>query len=169
MNGIEDIIKKLDLKPLSGEGGYFKETYRSNIYVSINLGNDKKIVSRNLQTAIYYFITPKDFSALHRLKSDEIFHFYAGDPVEMIQISEDGVMKKIIIGSDIMNNQLPQVVVPNGTWQGTRLLPGGKWALLGTTVSPGFEFSDFELGNREELLKLFPQFTNEIILFTHNK
>ncbi len=166
-NKIESIIKKLDLKPLPDEGGYFCETYRSKIYAPIQINDDKKEISRNLGTAIYYLITPDSFSALHKVKSDEIFHFYVGDPVEMLQIFEDGKIKKIIMGSDFINNQEPQVLAPANIWQGTRLCEGGKWALLGTTVTPGFEFIDFELGNRNNLLNQFPNLKNEIIKFTH--
>ena len=86
MNEIEGIIKKLNLKPLPDEGGYFRETYRSKISAPVRFKNDKEAVSRNLGTAIYYLVTPDSFSALHKVKSDEMFHFYAGDPVEIIQI-----------------------------------------------------------------------------------
>jgi predicted cupin superfamily sugar epimerase len=145
----QEIIAKLNLEPLAGEGGYFRLSYRSE-----------------QSSAIYYLVTPKDFSALHRLKGTEIFHFYAGDAVEMVQICESGDLKKLTIGSDIMNGMEPQVVVPAKVWQGARLAEGGKWALLGTTMAPRFEYGDFELGNREKLIELFPKFTDEIKAFT---
>ena len=165
MNEIEGIIKKLNLKPLPDEGGYFRETYRSKISAQVWFKNDKEAVSRNFGTAIYYLVTPDSFSALHKVKSDEMFHFYAGDPVEIIQIFEGGKTRKIIMGSDFINNQEPQVLVSAGVWQGTRLQEGGKWALLGTTVAPGFEFIDFELGNKNKLLKQFPNLKNEILKY----
>ncbi|MCK5584159.1 MAG: cupin domain-containing protein, partial [Elusimicrobiales bacterium] len=152
-------------KPLPDEGGYFRETYRSKISAPVRFKNDKEAVSRNLGIAIYYLVTPDSFSALHKVKSDEMFHFYAGDPVEIIQIFEGGKTRKIIMGSDFINNQEPQVLVSAGVWQGTRLQEGGKWALLGTTVAPGFEFIDFELGNRNKLLKQFPNLKNEILKY----
>jgi predicted cupin superfamily sugar epimerase len=145
----QEIISKLNLEPLAGEGGYFRLNYQSE-----------------QASAIYYLVTPKDFSALHRLKGDEIFHFYAGDPVEMVQLSADGALKKTIIGSDFMNGMEPQVVVPAQVWQGIRLVEGGKWALLGTTMAPRFEYEDFELGNREKLSELFPKFAEVIKAFT---
>ncbi len=163
----EEIIKKLNLQPLPGEGGYFRQTYKSDdpgISAS-DFGIDSPS-PRHLATAIYYLVTPGSFSALHRIKSDEIFHFYAGTPVEMIQIDENGQLTRLVMGSDVMNGQLPQVVVPKGTWQATRLMDGKNWALLGTTVSPGFEFEDFEMGEREDLIKAFPQLRNDIIRFT---
>lgn len=137
---VEQIIKKLDLAPLEGEGGYFRNTYRTAH-----------------GSAIYYLVTPNDFSALHRLKHDEIFHFYSGDPVEMIQINPQGDLKKITLGSDFLNGMEPQSIVTAGIWQGARLKPGGQWALLGTTMTPRFEYSEFELGSQAELQKQFPQ------------
>lgn len=163
----DDVIKILDLKPLPEEGGYFRETYRSakvNAPASvfgIN-SNDPRVIS----TAIYYLVRPESFSALHRIKSDEVFHFYAGDPVEMIQIDEDGNLAEFTIGSDIFNGETPQVVVRRGVWQGLKLKEGGSWALMGTTVSPGFEFEDFEVGDRAQLIKTFPQLSHDIIKFT---
>ena len=162
----QDIVKKLNLKPLPGEGGFYYETYRSETDVpSRLLGLDGKD-TRHVSTAIYYLVTPESFSALHRVKSDEIFHFYAGDPVEMIQIDPNGNILRITIGSDIMNGEQPQVLVPKGSWQALKLRDGGSWSLMGTTVSPGFEFEDFELGSRDELLNTFPQLREDIIRYT---
>ena len=124
---------------------------------------------RTSSTAIYYLVTPDDFSALHKVASDEIFHFYSGDPVEMIQIDEDGKLTHHTLGSDIFKGQSPQVVVRHGVWQGLRLKHGGAWALMGTTVSPGFEFEDFVLGGRDELTKAFPQHRDDIIRFTRGE
>ena len=155
----EDVIKKFDLKPLPEEGGYYRETYRSSKLIKDN--NDDKSAS----TAIFYMVTPADFSALHRIKYDEIFHFYGGDPVEMIQIDENGELKTIEIGSP--NQGLDcQVIVPAQVWQGLRLKNGGHWALLGTTVAPGFEFKDFEIKSRNELSAIFPTHTQIITSYT---
>jgi predicted cupin superfamily sugar epimerase len=96
---------------------------------------------------------------MHRLSSDEIWHFYMGDPVEMLQLSEPSVGRIVALGTDIARGMRPQVYVPRGAWQGARLLPGGKFALLGATVSPGFEFADFELAKREPLLAAHPEFS----------
>ena len=99
---------------------------------------------------------------MHRLQSDEVFHFYMGDPVEMLQIKPDGVGEIVIIGKDLMNNEKPQVVVARNMWQGARLCEGGKYALLGTTVAPSFEFIDYEDGDRDTLIKLCPAYEENI-------
>lgn len=163
----KDIIAKLDLKPLPEEGGYYRETYRGNgVPISARIFGIDSDTTRCTSTGIYYLVVPESFSALHRVKSDEMFHFYSGDPAEMIQISPEGKIEKFILGSNFMNGESPQVLVRRGHWQGLRLRSGGKWALMGTTVAPGFEFEDFEVGHREEMLKLFPQHRNDIIRFT---
>jgi predicted cupin superfamily sugar epimerase len=93
---------------------------------------------------------------LHRLKSEEVFHFYMGDPVEMLHLYPDGRAETVLLGPDLVNGQTPQVVVPAGVWQGARLAEGGQVALLGCTVSPGFEFIDYEHGRRADLLEGWP-------------
>lgn len=163
----QEIIQRLDLRPLPEEGGYYRETYRGNA-ASIparTFGIDAN-TDRTVSTAIYYLVVPESFSALHRVKSDEIFHFYSGDTVEMIQIDERGNLERFILGNNIFNGEQPQVIVPRGVWQALRLKPGGRWSLMGTTVAPGFEFEDFEVGNREQLIQTFPQHREDIIRFT---
>ena len=163
-----EVIKALNLKPHPGEGGYYRETYRSEkVDAPATVFGIDSVNPRVISTAIYYLIVPNSFSALHRIKSDEVFHFYGGDPVEMIQIDERGKLTRFTLGPEILKGQTPQVVVRRGMWQGLRLLNGGEWALMGTTVSPGFEFEDFELGNRDKLTKIYPQHCNEILRFTH--
>ena len=159
----EDVIKKLGLKPLPGEGGFYAETHRDEMEVSTDNGSPQ---NRIAGTAIYYLVTPDSFSALHRLPSDEIFHFYGGDPVEMIQITEDGKMSRFTLGSDFMNGQQVQVVVPKGVWQATKLLHGGKWALMGTTVAPGFEFQDLEMADPRVLSERYPSLCKAILSHT---
>ena len=155
----ERIIEILGLEPLPVEGGYYRETYRSAEVISLpGRYNGPRLTG----SAIYYLITPETFSSLHRLTSDEIFHFYLGDPVEMLQLFEDGTGKIIKIGNDIENGCFPQAVVPKHTWQGTRLVDGGKFALMGTTMAPGFEFDDFVAGEREELVGRYPEFAEHI-------
>ena len=142
----DELISALNLEPLPMEGGWFRETYRS-----ANQVGDKA-----LATAIYYLITPTSFSRMHRLPSDELFHFYLGDAVEQLQLFRDGAGRILTLGADIAAGQQPQSLVPAGTWQGTRLCYGGQFALLGTTMSPGFEFTDFEAGDCDELTKAYP-------------
>src|SRR3954469_16183139 len=104
-------------------------------------------------TAIYFLLTPETFSAMHRLPTDEVLHFYMGDPVEMFQITADGRGTMIIMGHALKGGQVPQLLIPGNHWQGARLAPGGMWALLGTTVAPGFEFADYEHGSRDALVE----------------
>jgi predicted cupin superfamily sugar epimerase len=151
----EEIIKLFKMLPLPDEGGYYAETYRSD--EKIFSLPDRYIGTRNFSTAILYLITPDSFSKLHKVKSDEIFHFHLGDPVEMLQIDENGNSRIEILGTDILNNQKPQVIVPKDIWQGTKLIEGGKFALLGCTVAPGFEFSDYQHGEKDALINQFPR------------
>jgi len=160
------IITLFNLKPHPEEGGYFAETYRSSETLSEKALPSRYKGIRSFGTAIYYLLTPEIFSVMHRLQSDEIFHFYLGDPVEILQLRPDGPGKVITIGSDILNGMQPQVLVPRGVWQGARLIKGGKFALLGTTVSPGFELADYEPGQREELANSHPRFRDLITALT---
>lgn len=163
----EDVIRQLDLKPLPEEGGYYRETYReADIAVPARSVGIDSPTNRVASTAIYYLLVPQSFSALHRIKSDEIFHFYSGDPVEMIQIDALGNLTTYTLGANIFKGEIPQVVVPKGAWQALRLKPGGAWALMGTTVAPGFEFEDFEVGERQSMLNQFPQHRDAIIKFS---
>lgn len=156
----------LGLKPLPEEGGFFVETYRADSRLSpACLGGDYD-GERALSTAIYYLLTPDTFSAMHRLRSDEIFHFYLGDPVEMLQLHPNGRIEEIVLGNDIRARHRQQVLVPAGTWQGAVLVDGGSYALLGTTVAPAFEFADFELGDRAKLTSLYPAASKVIARLT---
>jgi uncharacterized protein len=154
----EELIRVLQLQPHPREGGFFRETYRAAETVPGESLADRYSGPRSHGTAIYYLLTPTTFSALHRLASDEIFHFYAGDPVRMLQLFPDGSGKTILLGSDATRGQSPQVVVPRGVWQGSALEPGGAYALLGCTVAPGFEYADYETGRREELRGQYSEF-----------
>lgn len=136
----DDLIRLLSLEPLPVEGGFFRETYRSAY-----------------STAIYYLLTPDTYSAIHRLPSAEVFHFYYGDPVQMLLLPQDGDARVVLLGNDPDGVFNPQVVVPAGVWQGSCLAEGGRLALLGTTVSPAFEFSDLEPGDAALLSSLFPR------------
>lgn len=137
----ETLIRQLDLQPLPGEGGCFRQTW-----ILPSTDGDPP-----LGTAILYLITPESFSALHRLDADEIFHFYLGDACEQIVIDANGEAHIGILGPDLLAGQQVQTVVPRGSWQGTRLLPGGAWALVGTTMTPGYHQDGFELATRADL------------------
>jgi predicted cupin superfamily sugar epimerase len=154
----EQIIELFGMKPLPGEGGYYVETYRSREKIA-RIG----LTERNFGSAILYLLTPDTFSALHRLRSDEIFHFYLGDTVTMLQLHPDGTGEVITLGQDILNGQRVQVTVPKDTWQGCMLNEGGRFALMGTTVAPAFEFADFEAASRDKLLKQYTDHRDLIV------
>lgn len=162
----EDIIAKLGLQPHPVEGGYYRETWRSEDQIPRNALPPRYHGPRHAGTCIYYLLTPENFSALHRLATDEVFHFYVGDSVEMLQLLQDGSGRRVRLGSDIAAGMLPQVVVPRGVWQGTRLLEGGRCALLGTTVSPGFQPDDYEHGDMDRLSREYPAFETLIGVLT---
>jgi predicted cupin superfamily sugar epimerase len=153
---VEALRALLGLTPHPVEGGYFVETYRSAERLPGAALPSRYAGARALGTAIYYLLTPETFSAMHRLASDEIFHFYVGDPVEMLQLWPDGSHRVVVIGPDLEAGERPQVIVPRGIWQGARLRPGGRLALLGTTVAPGFDYADYETGRRADLLASHP-------------
>ena len=134
----DEVIALLGLEPLPGEGGWFRQTW-------IAPGSEPGATP--VGTAIYYLVTPDSWSALHRLQDDEVFHFYLGDPCTMLTVSPDGELQEIRLGSDIGAGDYVQHVVPAGWWQGTQLARGGRWALLGTTMAPGFHPDIFELAS----------------------
>lgn len=151
-----DIIRLLHLEPLPREGGWYRETYRSLLRAADG--------SRSAGTAIYYLLTPDTYSALHRLPTDEVFHFYLGDPVDMLQLGptprEGG--RIVTLGADILAGQVLQTVVPAGVWQGSILRADGAFALMGTTMAPGFDFADYEGADRASLTAAFPDFAERI-------
>ncbi|HEX3569769.1 MAG TPA: cupin domain-containing protein [Acidobacteriaceae bacterium] len=163
----EDVKKLLGLKPHPREGGWYVRTYEAAELVAVEAFADGRYAgARRTGTAIYYLLEPDTFSEMHRLQSDEVFHFYAGDAVEMLRLREGGRGATIEIGNDLLRGQRPQAVVERGVWQGSRLVKGGRWALLGCTVSPGFEFEDYETGERAKLSAGWPEFAEEIKALT---
>lgn len=142
---IERLIQRLNLRP-HPEGGYFRETYR----------HPQAFGGRALATAIYFLVTAVSPSRMHRVASDEMWHFYCGDPLEMLQLAADGASSLCRIGIDVEHGEAPQVLVPAGAWQGTRVAPGGRFALIGATVVPGFDFADFTMGERAALTRAYP-------------
>jgi predicted cupin superfamily sugar epimerase len=146
----EEIKSLLKLEPHPIEGGWFRRTYTSGGTVDLPRG------ARAQGTAIYYLLEPGTFSELHVLDSDEIFHFYLGAPVELLQLFPDGRSAVFTLGPDLAAGQEVQVVVPAGVWQGTRLIGDGKLALLGCTVTPGFDFADYRNAPAAELIAKWP-------------
>jgi hypothetical protein len=145
-----EIKALLHLEPHPVEGGCYRRTYASAGMVELPRG------LRHQGTAIYYLLEPRTFSEMHMLDSDEIFHFYLGDPVEMLQLYPDGRSAAFTLGPDLAAGQQVQLVVQAGVWQGTRLAGEGKVALLGCTVTPGFDFADYHSGSYAQLAEKWP-------------
>lgn len=169
-----DVITHLGLEPLAIEGGYFRETYRAPLVVPASALPELFDGPRCLATAIYYLLTPESFSTLHRVASDEVFHFYAGDAVQMLQLLPDGGGRIVTIGNNLAAGHQPQMVVPAGVVQGCRLAPPtaaspeepAGWALLGCTVAPGFEYADFVAADRARTSAEYPEFAELIAALT---
>jgi predicted cupin superfamily sugar epimerase len=152
----DEVKALLGLQPHPQEGGWYVRTWEAAEFVEASAFQDARYDGpRRTSTAIYYLLEPHTFSEMHLLQSDEIFHHYLGDAVEMLQLFEDGSSRVTVIGKDIAAGQTVQHVVPRGVWQGSRLLEGA-WALLGCTVSPGFEFVDYRDASAEELIAKWP-------------
>lgn len=163
----DEIKKILGLVPHPREGGHYIRTYESGELIPASAFADRRYPTpRHTATAIYYLLEPTTFSEMHRLQSDELFHFYLGDPVEMLQLHPDGAGSVIRIGNRLALGERPQVTVPRGTIQGSRLVSGGAWALLGCTVSPGFEFADYEAFSRADICARWPAFRQLITELT---
>lgn len=156
----DEIKRRLQLIPHPLEGGHFRRTYTSALEVAAPQG------PRPAGTAIYYLLETGGFSEMHVLASDEVFHFYIGDPVEMLQLHPGGRSSLFTLGPDLPAGQHVQLVVPAGVWQGTRLIGDGKVALLGCTVTPGFDFADYRSGSFAELAAQWPDQADRIRALT---
>ena len=151
-------IERLDLRP-HPEGGYFRETYRASETIAAAGLPERFAGARPFATAIYFLLTTDAFSAFHRIRSDELWHFYAGGPVTLAILDADGKgqLATRSLGRDPARGESLQVVVPAGAWFAAEVAPTGAYALVGCTVAPGFDFADFELAARASLLERYPQ------------
>jgi predicted cupin superfamily sugar epimerase len=156
MKKAEYYIKTLGLEK-HPEGGWFKEVYRSDELIQKEHLPERFSGSRHHSTSIYFMLTSDTFSAFHRIKSDELWHFYKGSPVTIYMIDDAGKYSEILLGDDPDGGESFQCVIPAGVWFGAKVNLPDSFSLVGCTVAPGFHFDDFELGEREELMKLFPQ------------
>ena len=155
MKSAKKIIETLDLKP-HPEGGYFKENYRSKGLIKNNSLDFEANGERNYSTSIYFLLNENDFSAFHKIKQDEIWHFYQGSTLLLHTIDPNGNYKLIRIGNDLESGEFFQFVVPAGTWFASEVENKTSYSLCGCTVSPGFDFRDFEMPNKQLLLEKFP-------------
>lgn len=151
----ETIVDKFQMER-HPEGGYYKETYRATETVATSVGE------RSYSTAIYFLLPAGSRSRFHKMKSDEIWHFYLGGPVTLVQIDKKGILELHTLGSNLKRGEKLQHIVPGDCWFGGSPNDGSEYALVGCTVSPGFDFADFELAEREDLLKKYPRYKKEI-------
>ena len=153
---IEQLVDFYQLKP-HPEGGFYKETYRSKESISQQSLPDRFVGERSFSTAICFLLPAGHFSAFHRIKSDELWHFYAGEALHIYVIDEEGAFITINLGADILNGETMQAVVPAGCWFASRPVKSTGYCFVGCTVSPGFDFADFELSRAEELTQIYPE------------
>ncbi len=165
MHDPKELINKLGLAP-HPEGGYFKETYRSNEVIDEDSLDDRFSSKRNYATCIYFLLTSEKFSSFHKIHQDEIWHFYQGSSIELHTISESGNHEAHIIGSDLTKDEIRQLVVPGNHWFAAKVIDPNSYTLVGCTVSPGFDFEDFTLARRSDLIRRFPALTDLITSFT---
>ncbi len=155
MKSIDKIVTQLGLEA-HPEGGFYKETYRSTGSIVSSSLPEGYQSSRNYATCIYFLLTSENFSAFHKIKQDEIWHFYKGSPISLHILTKAGSYEKHMIGSDLERGEVPQFVVHGGDWFASEVEVPNSYALAGCTVSPGFDFADFEMARREELLQEYP-------------
>ncbi len=149
-------VQKLQMEP-HPEGGYFAETYRSAETIPHSALPDRFGGNRAFGTAIYFLLESHHVSALHRIQADEIWHFYAGGPLDVFVIDPTGELTVIRLGNKLEQGDVFQAVVPAGCWFGSKPAEGSAFSLVGCTVAPGFDFADFEMADRATLLEEYPQ------------
>ena len=149
-------IKKLSLEA-HPEGGYYRQTYRADLVLTKDALPPEFTGARAASTAIYFLLEGENFSAFHRLRSDEVWHFYVGSTLVVHVIDQHGSYSEILLGSDPEAGEALQAVVKAGCWFASRVRDGKGFALVGCTVAPGFDFEDFEMAKREELVRDYPQ------------
>jgi len=152
----QTLVDALNLQP-HPEGGFFRELYRSTENIPAESLPSDYHGARSVSTAIYFLLPGNMISAFHRLRSDEIWHFYIGDPIQLHLLHPDGRYEAVRVGQDLLHGERCQVLIPAGSWFAAQVSRGDGWALIGCTVAPGFDFADFELAKRAELLARFPQ------------
>lgn len=148
----ELITGKLGLVPLEGEGGMYRCTYEGR-----TKENGEKEYS-----AIYYLLDRNTFSHMHRLRDDELYHYYMGDGLELLLLYPDGTFEVKYLGADLLNGQIPQIMVPAGTWQGSRVIDGGSYCLCGTTMTPAYTQDEYEHGDCAALCEEYPKAADKI-------
>jgi predicted cupin superfamily sugar epimerase len=155
MTSTAQLISQFNLQK-HPEGGWYNQTYRSKELIPVTALPERFKGDRPFSTAIYFLLEKGSFSAFHKIKSDECWHFYSGDPLHIYVIEQTGELMTITLGSDLEEGQSFQYIVPANCWFASRPAPGSQYCFVGCTVAPGFEFDDFELGSADELSQLYP-------------
>ena len=163
---LKEVIKTLGLKHHPIEGGYFRETFRSNEKTLRGALPQRFDGDRSFMTQIYYVISPNRISSLHKMLADETWHFYLGSPINLVEITPDGKVIETKMGTDLSAGQVPQYTVANGNWLGAWNLEPDQFSLVGCSVAPGMELDDYEHGLRADLLKMFPHLEDLIMKLT---
>jgi predicted cupin superfamily sugar epimerase len=161
MLNAESLVNYFEMLP-HPEGGYYKETYRSNELLARNALPERFTGDRVFSTAIYFLLEKGNFSGFHKIQSDECWHFYAGQTLLVYVLHNNGSLEIIKLGSNLLNGEVFQAVVPAGCWFASEPAPNSEFSFVGCTVAPGFDFTDFELAKADELVKEFPQ--HEILI-----
>lgn len=167
-----ELIKHFGMQKIPDEGPWFVATYKStDVLAAANLPARYKGEPHVFGGAIYCLETRDDFSAMHILRTDEMWHYYGGDPLELLLLHPDGRGETVVLGPDVLHGQQPQYVVPRGVWQGSRPIGASPdaYTFFGTTMAPGFEYPDFDIGYRDELQKAYPEFADRIAALTRTE
>ncbi|MGW7259799.1 cupin domain-containing protein [Streptomyces sp. NPDC054834] len=146
------LVARYGLEPIPREGGLFRQTW----------AGPERADGRPEGTAIVALLTADDHSALHRLPTDEVWHFYLGDPLHLLLLAPDGTSASPVLGPGVLAGQHPQLTVPAGTWMGARVAPGGAWSFFGCTMAPGFTYAGYEHGNAADLTARYPSEADRI-------
>ncbi len=162
---IAELVRRFQLKA-HPEGGFYAETYRSPDVIPVHCLPEGVMGAKNVCTAILYLLAGSDFSALHRIRQDEMWHFYLGGPLRLVMISPEGKLTEVLLGQNVAAGEYVQYVVPAGYWFGARPVDATAFSFVGCTVAPGFDFDDFELGDRAELLEDFPRHKETVLSYT---
>lgn len=149
---VKEIVERLNLSPLEGEGGMFRRTYEGAL--------NKE--GQPIYSAIYYLLTEYSFSHMHKLDTDEIYHYYMGDELELLLLYPDGTWEVKVLGTDLIKGEVPQFRIPAGCWQGSRIVQGGSYSLVGTTMAPAYRDEEYVHGDCEVLCEMYPQAADKI-------
>ncbi|MFD2565434.1 cupin domain-containing protein [Aquimarina rubra] len=162
---VEEIVARLHMKP-HPEGGFYKETYRSDGIIPKAVLKEGFSGDRNYCTAIYFLLTSENFSAFHRIKQDEMWHFYGGSSLYVHVITAEGEYIKHTVGMNLDQGETPQLVVSAGCWFASSVKDVEGYSFVGCTVSPGFDFEDFELASKDDLVSQYPDHSEIIMQYT---